>query len=159
MATLATLLLLSYNKLLETTILSFSNASIRFPNGTTIEKWLPDASVDYGKGKHIGLLIVRTIILVFGLPYTTLIFSWQWLVCCYKLKIFRNLKLHLFIDTYHTPRTAKHHYWTGVLLFVRIIIFLINLKFQVSAYPLIHALRSSPPLSLYPVFSYIRQHL
>lgn len=130
-ATLATLLLLSYNKLLETTILSFSNASIRFPNGTTMVKWFPDASVDYGKGKHIGLLIVGTIILVFGLPYTTLIFAWQWLVRCYKLKIFRNLKFRLFIDTYHTPHTAKHRYWTGVLLFVRVIIFLIS-TFSVS---------------------------
>ena len=97
-------------------------------------KWFPDASVDYGKGKHIGLLIVGTIILVFGLPYTTLIFAWQWLVRCYKFKIFRNLKFRLFIDTYHTPHTAKHRYWTGVLLFVRVIIFLIS-TFSVSTDP------------------------
>ena len=125
-ATLATLLLLSYTKLVETNILSFSSASIRFPNDTTIVKWLPDANIDYGKGKHIGLLFAGTIVLVIGLPYTVFIFSWQWLIRCRKFKIFRNLKIHLFIDAYHSPHSAKHRYWTGLLLITRIIIFLIS---------------------------------
>ena len=134
-ATLATLILLSYTKLLETIILSLSSATVRYPNGTTVIKWLPDASVDYGKGKHIGLIVVGMIVLVFGLlPYTISIFSWQWLIRCRRLKISRNLKLYMFIDTYHTPHTAKHRYWMGILLFVRVIVFLIS-TFTVSADP------------------------
>ena len=143
---------------METTILYSSNTFIRFPNRTTIVKWLPDASIDYGKGKHSGLLIVGTVVLMFGLPYTFLIFSWQWLIRCKKLKISRNLNLHLFIDMHHTPHTAKHRYWTGVLLFVRVIIFLIS-TFSISVDPrivLVFTLIIVSCLQLYKIVFMIR---
>ena len=60
--------------------------------------------------------------------YTILIFSWQWLLRCPRSKIFnwiRNQKLHSFIDAYHIPHAAKHRYWTGLLLIVRVILYLI----------------------------------
>ena len=129
MATLATLILLSYTQLLETIIASFSFVPLKYPNGTTVIKWLPDANVEYGEWKHIVLIFVAILILILGLFYTILIFSWQWLLQCPRSKFFRwtrNQKLHSFIDTYHTPHTTKHHYWTGLLLLVRVIVYLIS---------------------------------
>ena len=33
--------------------------------------------------------------------------------------------MQTFIETHHTPYTPKHHYWTGLLLIVRIILYLV----------------------------------
>ena len=52
-ATLATLILLSYTNLLETVIVSFSFISLKYPNGTLATKWLPEASVEFKEWKHI----------------------------------------------------------------------------------------------------------
>ena len=148
-ATLATLILLSYTKLLETVIASLSFVSLRYPNGTTVIKWLPDASVEYGKGKHVALICVAIVILVAGLLYTVIIFSWQWFLHCQKsvlLKWTRNLKFHSFISTYHTPHTAKHRYWTGMLLLVRVIVYLISV-FSASVDPRIALLATIVTIS------------
>ena len=37
------------------------------------------------------------------------------------------------MDTYHTPHTAKHRYWTGLLLLARVILYLIS-AFSASVY-------------------------
>ena len=36
-----------------------------------------------------------------------------------------NVRIKTFIETYHTPYTAEHRYWTGLLLIVRIILYLV----------------------------------
>ena len=128
-ATLATLILLSYVRLLQTVITCLSAVSLEFPNGTTSKRWLPDASVKYFKGKHIALVCMAILILLFGLFYTIIIFSKQWLVHCPRSKLYKTIrlyKLQFFIDTYHMPYTAKHRYWTGLLLFIRIVVYLIS---------------------------------
>ena len=64
-----------------------------------------------------------------GLAYTFLLFSWQWLLRLPSWRIFgwtRNQKLHTFIETYHAPYISKHRYWTGMLLLVRAILYLIS---------------------------------
>ena len=126
-ATLATLILLSYTKLLETIVESLSFVTLKYPNYTTMN-WLPDPNLEYGKGKHIVLITVAVLILILGLLYTILITSWQWFLRCPRIRPFkwtRNQKLHTFIDAYHIPHAAKHRYWTGLLLLVRVIVFLI----------------------------------
>ena len=126
-ATLATLILLSYTNLLENIIKSFSFVKLNYPNGTATINWLPDASYEYKDWKIILLTCVAIVILILGLLYTILIFSWQWLIRYSRSKCFRwtgNQKLHTFIDTYHTPYTAKHRYWTGLLLLVRVVVYL-----------------------------------
>ena len=88
--------------------------------------WLSDATVKYLSGKHTPLFIAAVLILLIGLVYTALLFSWQWLLCLPKWKIFlwsRDQKLQTFIETYHTPYTPKHRYWTGLLLLVLAILY------------------------------------
>ena len=142
-ATLATLILLSYTNLLEAIINSnFSFVILKYPNRTTTTNWLPDANMEYTDWKLILLICCTTIILIFGLLYTVLVFSWQWLLRCSGSKLFKwagNQKLHLFIDSYHIPHTIKHRYWTGLLLLVRVIIYLIS-AFSASINPRISLL-------------------
>ena len=141
-ATLATLILLSYNKLLETIIVSFSFITLKYPNGTVVTKWLPDASVHFRGWKHVALICMGTLILILGLLYTTVIFSWQWVLRCPRSKILRwirNQKLHSFIGIYHIPYTAQHRYWTGLLLLVRVIVYLVS-TFTLSVDPRISLL-------------------
>ena len=127
-ATLATLILLSYAKLLEICFKSLSLGILEYPDGSSKMLWLPDATVKYLSGKHIPLFIAAVLILLVGLVYTALLFSWQWLLYLPRWRIFRwsrNPKIQTFIETYHTPYTPKHRYWTGLLLIVRIILYLV----------------------------------
>ena len=130
-ATLVTLILLSYGKILHTIIAALSSAVLKYPgpNGqyNKVTVWLPDATVEYLKGRHIVLFLTALLILLAGLTYTTLLFSWQWLQRFSESRLFswtRNQKLSLFIETYHAPYTPKSRYWTGLLLLVRVILYI-----------------------------------
>ena len=126
-ATLATLILFSYATLLQVIFRVFSSGTLTYADGTTKVIWLPDATIGYlNNGKHIALFLVALLILVIGLVYTVLVFSWQWLLRLPDWKIFmwsRNSRLQTFIETYHTPYTARHRYWTGLLLLVRVALY------------------------------------
>ena len=127
-ATLATLILLSYAKLLEICFRSLSVGILEHPDGSSEMLWLPDATVKYLSGRHIPLFIAAVLILLVGLVYTALLFSWQWLLYLPRWRIFkwsRNPKIQTFIETYHKPYTPKHRYWTGLLLIVRVILYLV----------------------------------
>ena len=129
-ATLATLLLLSYSKLLQTIISAFSFANLKTPSGMLLKRvWFPDATVIYLNGKHIVLFIVAIMIFLAGLAYTFLLFTWQWLLRSPRWKILnwtRSQKLSLFMETYHAPYSLKRRYWTGLLLIVRAVLFFIS---------------------------------
>ena len=79
-ATLATLILLSYATLLSTTIRALSFAVIEYPDGSQETVWLLDGNVKYFQGKHAALAIVALLIILIGVPYTLLLFFWQWIV-------------------------------------------------------------------------------
>ena len=127
-ATLATLVLLSYAKLLQTIITAFSSATLDYPDGSKKYVWLPDATVEYLTGKHAVLFFVALLILLAGLLYTLLLLTWQCLLHCprRRIKLIMSQKLSSFLQTYHLPYTPKHRYWTGLLLVVRVIIYLIS---------------------------------
>ena len=126
-ATLTTLILLSYTKFLRTTIIALSFTTLGYPNGTSKTVWLPDANIEYLQGKHIALFIAANLILLVGVAYTLLLFSWQWLLRNQNMWIFkwvRYQKLQNFLEPYHAPYTYQHRYWTGLLLVVRIALYL-----------------------------------
>ena len=153
-ATLATLVLLSYAKLLQTIITVFSSATLSYPDGTKKYLWLSDASVEYLSSKHTVLFITAILILLVGLVYTLLLFLWQWFLYCprNRIKWICNQKLNSFLETYHVPYTPKHRYWTGLLLFVRVCIYLVS-AFNQSNDPRITLLSTTFTLSC--LFFYI----
>ena len=128
-ATLATLILLSYAKLLSVTITALSFAVLHYPDGSQEVVWLPDGNVKFFQGKHIPLVFVALLIIVIGLFYTIILFLWQWLVCAPKWKVFRwtrSTRLNVFISTYHAPYHSKYRFWTGLLLLVRVVLYIIE---------------------------------
>ena len=129
-ATLATLVLLSYTKLLQTVIAALSFGVLKYPDGSKEMVWLPDASTKYLSGKRIAALFITALfILLTGIVYTSLLFAWQWLLWCPKsfvLKWVSDSKVCTFIETYHAPYTSEHRYWTGLLLFVRAVVYIVS---------------------------------
>ena len=75
-ATLATLILLSYAKLLSVTITALSFAILYYPDGSRETVWLPDGNVKYFQGKHVALVLMALLIILIGVPYTILLFLW-----------------------------------------------------------------------------------
>ena len=132
-ATFSTLILLSYTKLLRIVITTFSFATLKYPDGSKKTVWLFDAEIDYLKGKHIILFIVALIVLLIGMSYTLVLFIWQWLLkCpdkvlkCRYLSWVRYGKLYSLMDAYNAPYVEKNRYWTGLLLFARVLLYLIS---------------------------------
>ena len=83
------------------------------------------SSTAIGK-KHYSMLIFAPIIFLLGILYTTLVFSWQWLLPHQNKFIFKWVKyqkLQHFMEPHHAPYTTKHRYWTGLLLLVRFVLF------------------------------------
>ena len=126
-ATLATLILLSYAKLLSITIAVLSFAVLHYLDGAREIVWFLDGNVKYFQGKHIPLVIIALFIILIGLPYTILLFFWQWFVRAPKGKFInwtRNTKLNAFIATYHVPFNSKYRFWTGLLLLLRVFLYI-----------------------------------
>ena len=126
-ATLTTLILLSYAKLLTITVTALSFAVIDYPDGSQETVWLPDGNVKYLQGKHAALVIMALFIILVGVPNTLLLLFWQWIVRAPRWMILRwttNTKLNAFIATYSAPYNSKYRYWTGLLLLVRVILYI-----------------------------------
>ena len=124
---LATLFLLSYAKLLRIIITIFTTTELVYPGGYHRRVWLYDGNIDYFKGKHIPLCVAGLITLIFiSMPYTTALICVQWLqrYSSYKA-LFLVRKFYPLIDAYTGPYETKHRYWTGLLLLVRVCLFLV----------------------------------
>ena len=124
---LATLFLLSYAKLLRIIITIFSSTQLVYPDGYIRWVWLYDGNVDYLQGKHTGLFVAALLLLVLvSIPYTVSLLCIQWLqkISHYKL-LFWVVKLQPLFDAYTGPYKIKHRYWTGLLLLVRVFLYLI----------------------------------
>ena len=130
-AVLATLFLISYTKILRTIITAFSFRYLRYPDGYA-SVWAYDGNIEYISGKHTPLLIVALLSLIFlFLPFTLLLFLGQWLQMLQAKTEWRILSwinkptFRTFLDAYHAPYASSHRYWTGLLLWVRCILFII----------------------------------
>ena len=124
-AVLATLLLMSYNKVLKIMIDVYSFAPLDYPQHNTRLAWLKDANVVFVESGHLLLTVVTSLVLVFiFLPYTLL------LLLGYKLYGFSGRKglrwlnrLKPLLDSYYAPYNTHTRYWTGFLLFVRCVLY------------------------------------
>ena len=138
-AVLATLILLSYSKFFNAILTSFSLLYLQPAHGSrnldikrlrnVLTQDVEQSNDSDFKAAAYFLLIFSIFILFLCIIFTALVFSWQWLLRYQDKVIFkwvRYQKLHLFLEPYHVPYTAKHRYWTGLLLFVRVLLFLIS---------------------------------
>ena len=74
-ATLGTIILLSYTKFLQTVLVvgTPAFASMTYPDGSVARPWLPQASIKYLSGKHIIIFVIGIAILLIGGTYTVLL--------------------------------------------------------------------------------------
>ena len=129
-AVLATLFLLSYTKFLRTVITALSYTLLEYPNNSQIAVWLYDGNIRYLSNEHIVLFIAALVcLIVLFLPYTLFLIFSQWLRSkSGQWRIFHwtnHYRVLPFLDAYHAPYTDKHRYWTGLMLLVRCILFLV----------------------------------
>jgi hypothetical protein len=78
---------------------------------------------------YVLLFLAAIIIVAIGIAYTSLLFSWQWLLRAPQIKVFaliRDTRLNSFMDAYLAPHTLKSRYWTGLLLFIRVVIYILS---------------------------------
>ena len=127
---LVTLFLLSYTKLLRTIIAAFSFTILKYTNDNTEVVWMYDGSVKYLAGKHIALFVISlAVFLVFFLPYTLLLLLGQWIQSrtnCGCVPRSCYLRMNCFLDAYHAPYKNQHRYWSGLLLVLRSLLYLIS---------------------------------
>ena len=124
---LASLILLSYMKLLRTvvSVLEFSViTTIPFNGSTKLSSeivWSLDGTLSYFDFPHVFLFVAGLFTLLFlWLPYTLLLFLMQWLRRLPHVGIIKwIMRLHPFYDSYFAPLKPKHQYWFGVLLLAR----------------------------------------
>ena len=126
-AVLATLLLMSYTKILKIIIEVYSSVELDYPDNKTVTVWLKDANVPYLHSKHLFLAVVTSLVFIFFfLPYTLL------LLLGYKLYRFSGRKhfrwfnrIKPLLDAYYAPYRTQSRYWTGFLLLVRCALYIV----------------------------------
>ena len=126
-AVLATLLLMSYTKILKIIIGVYSYENLEYPDNKTVPVWFKDANVPYLKSKHLFLTVVTSLVLVFlFFPYTLLLLLGHKLYCFTGKKHWRWLnRLKPLLDSYYAPYKNHTRYWTGFLLLVRCALYFI----------------------------------
>ena len=127
---LATIILLSYTKLIRTVIqaLYFTNiqCSDNKNNTVTLLRWYNDPNIQYLGGCHIPLFLFSVaVFFLFIVPYTFYLLTIPLFegplskyMCCKKVSTY----MKPFFDAYGGPYKDKCHFWTGFLLLVRVIL-------------------------------------
>ena len=124
---LATLLLLSYTKLLRTivTVLHKRDITLHCQNSTShqLTVWYEDPTIHYAKGKHLYLFSFALIVLVlFCVPYTLFLLLnplFEKYLTKYRLCSFLH-KIKPILDAYSGPMKDEYRFWPGLLLVARI---------------------------------------
>ena len=118
---LATIILLSYSKMLRAVISALSDAWIQFLDGSKMLVWERNGNIRYLTGEHIPLFVIALAVLVLLLlPFTLVLFSIQWLQRGTQFRVLRWVtKLMPFFEAFTGPLKYQHCYWVGLLLFIR----------------------------------------
>ena len=107
---------------MHTIIASLSYTTLDYPNNKTEIVWLYDANIKYLHGKHIPLFVVGVLLsAVLIIPFTVLLLFGQLIPMPTQMKQPTKGILKL----YHNPYVDAHGYWPGLLLAVRLALFLI----------------------------------
>ena len=123
---LATLLLLSYTKLLRTIVTALHKRDITLHcqnSSHQLTVWYEDPTLQYAKSKHLYLFSFALIVLVlFCLPYTLFLLLnplFEKYLTKYRLCSFLY-KIKPVLDAYSGPMKDEYRVWPGLLLMARI---------------------------------------
>ena len=121
---LATLFLLSYAKVLATIIIAFSFTSLEAEKVSPFV-WLHDGNLRFLQGKHIALVLLSTLFALFYIiPLTLLLLFAPVLQRAHNHRIVRLAqRLKPLLDAFQGPYKDKFHWWPGLMLVMRIILF------------------------------------
>ena len=121
---LATLVLLSYTKILRILITAFSFTTLTGSQHYHSVVWLADGNTKYFETKHaILFLAALLVLLLFGVPYTVTLTAAPWIQRS-RFRFVSSLynRLKPLFDAYTGPYKDRHRYWTGMLLLVRVVL-------------------------------------
>ena len=126
---MATFFILAYGKIVHTIIASLSYTTLEYPNNKTEIVWLYDANIRYLRGKHIPLFAVSVLLsVVCIIPFTVLLLFGQ-LIQKIHMVTWIKQPTDKILQLYHEPYDINggqcHGYWPGLLLAVRLALFLI----------------------------------
>ena len=125
---LSTLVLLSYSKILQTIITIFSPVSLNTMNSAADSYvWQYDGNIEYFGHKHLPLFIFGLfVIIIIIIPYLAILLMAP---CLQTRSHWRGLqwvnKLKPFLDSYQAPFKNRYRFWPGVLLFIRLPLYLV----------------------------------
>ena len=121
----ATFFILAYGKIVRTIIVSLSYTTLEYPNNKTETVWLYDGNIKYLHGKHIPLFVVCVILsAVLIIPFTLFLLFGQ-LIQKIPMATWMKQPINGILKLYHKPYVDAHGYWPGLLLAVRLALFLI----------------------------------
>ena len=122
---LATLFLLSYAKLLRTTLNVFSPITLTDRNNTAHLRWLLDGNYGFLHWPHLALFLVGLLTLVVHLiPFTGLVILGPTMQAHADYRVLGWVtRFKPFLDAYQGPYKTKYRYWTGLMLLVRVFLF------------------------------------
>ena len=124
---LATLILLSYTRLLNSIAAALQVTHIKLESGSTEIRWLIDGNIKYFGKKHIPLVSFSVLLGLLLLPFALALFSIQWLQKASDHKLFSWVhRLKPFFDVYTGPFTSRGRFWTGHLLLTRVALHVIT---------------------------------
>ena len=124
---LATLILLSYARLLTAIANALQVSYLHLNNGSYERRWMIDGNVMYFTGKHIPLFLFASLFSLLLLPFTLCLLFIQCLHKVSHLKPFSWINYFKPIfDAYTGPFTPSTRFWTGLLLLLRGILFIVS---------------------------------
>ena len=88
---------------------------------------LKDGNIPYLQSKHLFLTVIISLVFIFiFLPYTLLLLSGYKLYRYSNTKYFRWVnKVKPLLDSYYAPYKKQTRYWTGFLLLVRCVLYIV----------------------------------
>ena len=132
---LATLLLLSYSKLLTTSIAAVSFTDVTFLNDSSKHRvWILDGTILYLHGKHIPLFFMSLlVILIYILPFTLLILLVPILQTKSHYRLLKWVRsVRPLLRDFYRPYRQGYKYWPGILLLSRLLTLTISSYFSLA---------------------------
>ncbi|CAI8024730.1 hypothetical protein GBAR_LOCUS14347 [Geodia barretti] len=121
---LATLFFISYAKLLRIIVLVFNVSIFTYPDNSSEWRWTEDGSILFARGKHLALVVCGFGAVCFSLPFTAILTFHPCMQRSSK-KCFKWIhRLKPLLDAYSGVYKDRYRFWTGLLLFARLYLFL-----------------------------------